>query len=483
MQNSKLVLRLLVLLAFVMALTACGSDDAATAGPADDVATTTDGSALLGADAVGGDAADDAAPSDDAAAEDAATDAQSDVAYSDAPFETASHYTLPQLVYGGVDVLHHPHIVTVTFAGEQNADQFEQFAAQLQTTKWWDAWSVGYCSSTGKCIGKGDTDKVRLGASAAKSYTDSTAPGGASTIQQFLKSHIDSAELPAPVTDTLYVVYFPQGTKIALASGGGQPASNSCQAWGGYHHSMAYGSGKIAYAIIPECKWGDPGMTQVENSLFTASHEISEAATDPFSTATTTGSPYGGFNINVMDENVLAWVFALGGGEVADLCPSQYVGYAEENGYKLARVWSNIAVKANHNPCVPADPGPYFNAAPEKNKGTHVKLELGASATIALHAFSDVAVKAWTLTAVDLGTLMGAGSNPALTFDFDGQSSVSVNNGDVINVTITRNYNAQGVMAIGNVGAIGVIVSTSSDGQTSFYWPIWSYTAAEIAGG
>jgi hypothetical protein len=201
---------------------------------------------------------------------------------------------------------------------------------------------------------------------------------------------------------------------------------------------------------------------------------------DPYDSGSTTSSPYGGYNINVMDMNVLAWVFALGGGEVADLCPDlpyPGFGHAEENGYKLARVWSNSAAKANHDPCVPAAPGPYFNVAPEKNKGTHVALEPGETKTILLHAFSDKPVQPWTVTAVDIDSFQGGGT--PLTFDFDGKDSATVNNGDVINLNITRDTFAQPASPY---GAIAYLVSTSADGNQTFMWPIWSHTQKELTG-
>lgn len=482
MRNFKMVARVAAVLTASLTLAACGADDAAVTSGVDD-ATADVSSALNGADV----ATDDAAQ--DAATQDAATDAASDVVYSDAPFETASHYALPQLVYGNMGVLHHPHLVTVTFSSDPFADQLEKFGSQLQNTSWWDTWSTAYCSSSGSCVGKGDSDQIRLGLTAAKSYTDTTAtptdptkPYAASTIQQFIATQLDNATLPAPVTDTVYVIYFPQGTQITLADGAGQPSSKSCQTFGGYHHSLPYGGNQVAYAVLPECKNGDPGMTQVESVLFAASHEIAEASTDPYTNPNPNASPYGGFNINVEDENVLAWVFALGGGEVADLCPNlPYGGFGYATTadttptYKVTRVWSNVAAKANHNPCVPADPGPYFNMAPEKNKGTHVQIELGASATIALHAFSDMPVQPWSVTAIDIDSFQGGGT--ALSFDFDGQASATVNNGDVINMTITRDPFAKPAAAY---GAIGMIVSTSADGQSTNYWPIWSYTKAEL---
>lgn len=472
------LISLLAILSASLALTACGSDDmpAASELATEDATVADDLGGLDSADAT----ADTATPEDalaDTAQPDAAIDAP-DAQYKDAPFETASHTPLPQLLYGGIAVLHHPHIVTVTFAGDGNADTFEKFAAQLGDTQWWMAWSVSYCSSVGNCVGKPTTDKVRLGVTAAKSYTDSTVAGGAATIQQFIKTHIDNADLPAPVTDTVYLIYFPQGTQISLASGGGQVAK-SCQQFGGYHHSMKYGAGQIAYAIVPECKNGGNGMSALDNIILAASHEIAEAVTDPYFEQTQFGEMPGGFNLNMQDYNSIPWVLALGGGENADLCPDlPYAGFghAEENGYKLSRVWSNAAAKASHNPCVPADPGPYFNAAPDK-KGTHIKIEKGASATIALHAFSDMPTQPWTVTAIDIDPFQGGGT--ALQFDFDGKDSVTVNNGDVVNLTITRDAFAQ---AASPYGAIFYVMSTSADGQATNMWPIWTYTNAEFTG-
>ncbi|MBI5608133.1 MAG: hypothetical protein HY902_04575 [Deltaproteobacteria bacterium] len=417
---------------------------------------------------------------DGAGTADPKADAQGDAAavpVDAADFEVASHTALPQLVFGGEAILRHPHVVTATFDGDPYREQIEAYNAKLLQLQWWAAVTAGYCDAQGQCIEDGDAAVAHLAGKPSLSYTDTTVPGKAATLQDFIEERLDASDLPAPVTDTVYVLYFPGTTKISLSSGGGL-VSNSCTAFGGYHHSMLYQGKPIAYAVVPECGGAaGGGLPKLENFLFAGSHEIIEAVTDPYFVPVKGGELPGGYNLSTTDYNVIPWMLAYGGGETADLCPyipGSGLGYAQEAGLIVTRSWSNLAAKGSHNPCVPAPPGPYFNLAPEK-KGTHFKLAVDGEYTFVARAFSDQPMAAWHVQGADLNSLYGGPAALDITFGDDKVPDITVSNGDVVTVHVTR-YAAKS--PTGNPGVIGFLVSTGADGS-SHAWPIWTYTKAE----
>lgn len=468
----------LTVVGLVAALQTACTDDSAVAGSK--TASSADGASLDSTGFQGADTSDAVAGADSKGA-DAALDAGVDAEPIDtADFETASHTALPQLVFGGEAILQHPHVVTVTFDGDPYRAQIEAYNSKLLNLQWWSAVTAGYCDAAGKCIESGDSAVVHLAEKPAMSYTDSTVVGKAATLQDFIKSHIDQQDLPAPATDTLYVLYFPNTTKLTLSEGGGQSAQ-SCQAFGGYHHSMLYQGKPIAYAVVPECSGGGggqgSGLSKVETFLFAGSHEIIEAATDPYFVQVQGGEMPGGYNLNTTDYNVIPWMLAFGGGETADLCPyipGTDLTYADENGQIVARSWSNLAAKGSHNPCVPAPPGPYFNLAPEK-KGTHFKLAVDDTYSFVAHAFSDIPTKGWSVQGADLNSMYGGPALLEITFGDNNAQDAKINNGDVLTVNVTR---YDGNSATGFPGVVGFLVSTGADGS-SHVWPFWTYTKSE----
>jgi len=83
-------------------------------------------------------------------------------------------------------------------------------------------------------------------------------------------------------SNTIYGVYFPHGMKVTLGR------SASCSSFCGYHSSFTYNGISIKYAVFPypDCS-GCSLSGKAVGDMFTivSSHEIREAATDPFGTA------------------------------------------------------------------------------------------------------------------------------------------------------------------------------------------------------
>lgn len=359
----------------------------------------------------------------------------------------APHGPIPPVTYNGGNILAHPSIVTVTFDGDAQRSFVEGFDDIITTTKWWDAVASEYCDSRGQCIGHGTAGVYAHVATAPDpSYTDS-ANGGAATLQTYIDARIQDGTLPPPGTDTLYMIYLPSSTIIDL------DGSRSCKAFGGYHNAMSStppGGGapvKFAYAIIPRCSSSKTELT------FAASHEIIEAATDPYlSPDQQTYYAFGSVND--------AW--DLGGGEVGDRCVD-FTGMGQdayqESGYTVQRSWSNAAAKASHDPCVPAPSAaqqPYFNVAP--SGGDSLVMKIGDTKTIELIAFSDGPTPPFSIDATEITQFFGG--NDVLDLSLD---QTQLQNGQKAHLTVTLN---------GDPGQMGVAAFqiTSSLGQVGHQW-------------
>jgi hypothetical protein len=456
------------------ALSGCASEAADGPGHAD--------AALAQADAAQADAADHA----DAGAGDTQADSAPptpDVAEDTGPFVQAKHPAPPKVSYFGNGLLLAPQLVTVTFPGDALAKDLATFAAGIGKSAYWNEVTQGYCASggSGDCIGPAtDGGHVELKVDPAATYADTT-DGSPSSLQDFLLAELDNADLPAPATDTLYLLYFPKTTKITLGSGSSAPPSKSCKDFGGYHHSIVYKGTPVAYAVIPECGGKFSSLTALQIATNTASHEILEAVTDPFTVLTQDGYATG-YQLTPTTPSLLAWYLALHGGEVGDLCEDilgEGQSTTESDGFLVQRIWSNLSAAAGHDPCVPAPIGqPYFNAAPIKGKNAF-QLSVGESVTFSVVAYSDAPVPGgWTVRGVDMAGPEVTGGDGFLDIQVNGQESAQVQNGDTLEVTVTLNADP----GTSQPGASAVLLSTGKGGVTHL-WPLWFYTPAEAKKG
>jgi hypothetical protein len=82
------------------------------------------------------------------------------------------------------------------------------------------------------------------------------------------------ASLPQPNANTLYFVFLPPGTSIALG------AESSCVNFCGYHSAIG---GNIFYAVMPypDCNGCLGAQSDIDALTSTCSHELCEAITDP----------------------------------------------------------------------------------------------------------------------------------------------------------------------------------------------------------
>ena len=366
----------------------------------------------------GGDAATggDAAVGDDGGAADAST--------GDGGFATAPHTPFPPLAPHAGKVFAAPHVVSMTYAGYNHQREVEDFGNYVVTSSWLKTVGKDYG------VGVGTHTAARMTATAPATINDA---GISLVIDQAMTA--GTVPVPAAGNQNIYIVYFPQSVKIDDGTG-----SILCSATGavGYHSVATHGGVDYAYAVLPDCtgKLGDITST--------SSHEIIEAATDPFD------KPNAGYSMDPPLPN--PW-YAAGGNEDADLC--QYEVDTMDGPWTVQRSWSTSAAAAGGSPCAPAVAGEiYFNtsAAPD----TVQKVAAGGSVTFTITGWSTAEKAAWKLKV-----------DPADVSDFDPGGTLSANaiqNGTTVTLTLT----APAGTPRGQVGA--VYIASGAFGE--HYWPV-----------
>ncbi|HEX8794510.1 MAG TPA: hypothetical protein VF765_26375 [Polyangiaceae bacterium] len=384
----------------------------------------------------------------------------------DAAFVRADHLPFPQVIYQGGPLMTAPAVVSVTFPGDPNASTYDQLGQNLAKSAYWDAVRTGYCETSGTtCVGDGPAGvSVQITTAPNATYTDQQ-------IQTWLQTEITAKVLPAPdatmpVSNTVYVLYFPMSVSIDDGSG-----AMSCQAFDGYHGAMTMGSQQVPYAIVDECDYGSPSATLAATTE-TAAHEAAEAATDP-------GNP-AGFYLDTSDPNTWGWNDVVGG-EVADLCTDIFGlgGDATSDGtFVVQRIWSNAFAKGGGDPCNPIPAGrTYFNASP--SQAVYV-LDVGGSVTFEASAFSTSPTGDWALVPQDWTDP----STPYLSFSIQGGTAtdagpvVMVNNGSKPKITMTLLKDPGGAPY---AEADGVLLSVTGDPSNPTADNIWPFVVLSPA--
>jgi hypothetical protein len=358
-----------------------------------------------------------------------------------------------QLVNNGGAVLASPVIVTVTWPDDPNAEAFEQFGDQVGAGRYWSDVTSEY--GVGAAV-SGAPNHVRLTEPAPDQITDAQ-------LSAFVAQHVGSADggWPAPTPGSVYILYLPKSTKLMLQGTSG----GACQVGvGGYHDSVAVNGAEVAFAIVPQCG-------SLASVTVAASHELAEAATDPYPRRAPAWSGFDGQH--------LAWeFFQQFQSENGDACEFYRDSAISKTDlpFVVQRQWSNASARAGHDPCVPVISGqPYFNVTPLAVEATEIDLtafgggkeftggytaRVGETKTIPLGFYSDAPTSAWTIKAVE-GGAMGTQQKGKLDLSLDVTSG---QNGQKAYLTVK--VNAQGRTK----SELVTIVSTL--GSTSHYMPI-----------
>jgi hypothetical protein len=275
-------------------------------------------------------------------------------------FTPAAHPPQMILPNQGGPTLLDPEIVTVTWPGETLASELAAFDDWIGKSSYWTIIASDY------------------GVRAATHPASWVAPAAApltlddADIQKVLLDGIAAKTLRAPTPNTIYTVYPPAGTAVTSFGATG------CVEFQAYHYATTTPDGTaVVYAVTPRCAFTQK-LTPLDFTTWGSSHEIVEAATDPF-----------------YDRPAYRQDDPTKGqlGENADLC----TGFPLRiEGHTVTANWSIKAAKADERPCVPAAPGPMFGLAPAS---TAITIAKGASQDVAVTAYSNAPMGAFSIFA------------------------------------------------------------------------------------
>lgn len=407
-----ILVRPLLLLVASLAASACTEPNPLTvAVPMDEDGGTLPGGDDGGAVVIPVDAGDNGAPSDAFPAE---------------------HPDPPQVVrLMAGKVLANPRFIPVFFSGDDKtlAGKATDFETRIGASDYWKQTTAEYGVGPGTA-----TAAVMLAEAAPASIDDSK-------IRSWLQTKLNSGDpaFPAVEADDVYVLHYPSGTSITLSGSGG--VSQSCRQFGAYHGNVRldanHKSQRVAYAVIPRCR-GFGGGSTLDVLTNSVSHELTEAATDPY--------PSNGAAYAQVDDEHINWMTVNSGGEVSDMCQNvmnSSMRPMELSPFLVQRGWSNAAAMAGHDPCVPAPAQPYFAAAPELpdlvdytigNQTVAVlgvNIPVGEKRTITLDLFSDAPTEKFVVNARNYGR------TNYLSFSLDRNAGV---NGEKLHLTIKSNF-------------------------------------------
>jgi len=273
---------------------------------------------------------------------------------------------LPQVAPAGGPVMAHPALVPIFFLGEPDAGELTRFSSWIVGSQWLAAVGTEYGVGAGSVLGAVD-------------LMDGPDLSRDDKVVDLLFDALAMQQIPRPadgdLSNVLYMVYLSPFQTITFRG------STSCVDFDGYHSSARRGGEELVYAVIASCPAPNPGAgLQTRESI--ASHELIEAATDPFPITRPA------FRVT---ERTNPWVAF--GGEVADLCEVEGDPDWRENGFVAQRSWSNDAATAGRDPCVPGQDlyfnvSPSLRTAPRIQRGDHLKMQLTAFASNAADGFS-----------------------------------------------------------------------------------------------
>jgi hypothetical protein len=259
--------------------------------------------------------------------------------------------------------------VVITYANytdptRGNRAAVESYMSSLVQSSWLTTVGADYG------VGLGTVDLVELTTNAPGAGTNPNQIG--TDLCNLIKN--PPANFPQPNANTVYMFFYPASTTFT---------DGSCSSYLGDHYYTSGFTGadsvcnNVAYAVVMDCpvypQYGED-YTDLENVETTASHELIEAATDPFLSGYTLTDYYD------------PWIAS--GGEVADMCWNDLV--YEPFGV-VQRIWSNTAAAAgNTSPCVPEPTGEPFTMV----TASPTTVQLGTNKTF------DFTVTGWSDQAV-----------------------------------------------------------------------------------
>ncbi len=395
-----------------------------------------------------------------------------------APVATA----MGQMQSQGGTILKNPTLVTITWASDPNAAAFNDFGDKLGASKFWK-------TATGQ-YGVG-----AMTSGAANHVSISTELGAsmeAGDIEAWFLSQLTASPspLPAPDGNTIYVIYASPNTLVT--SDGADACLPSAAVSGTLHAAVQMPDQSwVPYVLVDGlCQSTDaippsPMLSPKDSSTGQASHDIVEAATNPF-------GPIGQTNgVEGYDMLHQAWAQLVQNldTELGDACEAYSDAFedgatdllgSDGKPYKIERIWSNTAGAAGHNPCQPQPSTEvYYNVAPigmetldltidaaQTSVSTYgYSVPMGTTKKFTAQYYSDAPAGFWNVTAYE-GTpalKQAASFNPHLTITTIGTSGT---NGDFIEVTVTTTAQPT------NGNAVVITLESTAPGTTSSGAPL-----------
>jgi hypothetical protein len=254
-------------------------------------------------------------------------------------------FDLPTAVSRGGPVLSAPRIQTIYFPGFPYQGAIDGFLASLAQSHYWTDTTAEY--------GVGRPTVLASDASPVAVPAAITVNDIRGLLEQAQNEH--ATALGPPRGDTIYTLFFAPDTKI---SGSGFTLCDT-RAPSAFHGELPLMQTLVPVIVIPTCSTfaGHSELTGAAALTPALSHELVEAATDPF--------PSSAPAFVDTDDRHAMWSIALSGGEVADLCENEAPNLVTPGdvGYPVQRIWSNVAARGTGGPCVPVPAGEaYFNA-------------------------------------------------------------------------------------------------------------------------
>ncbi|MFO0575468.1 MAG: hypothetical protein U1A78_15855 [Polyangia bacterium] len=369
------------------------------------------------------------------------------------PYDPAFPPLAPQVDKGSGEVLVAPRVIPVFWSGDAMQSQLTTFLSNYLTrsTSWTTLSEYG--------VGRGTVGSAVVIGTTPSSQLDEAG------VQNLVLGRIQDGTLPKPDANTLYTLYFP--LSVTLLQEGG----TSCVDFAGYHTYAKQADGtRVAIAVIPRCRKSTLALL-----TYATSHELSEAATDPYLGAW-----------NTLHDPYVLWSVPLHGAELGDLCENLVdAAYSESGVGVVTRLFSNAAMKAYKNPCLPAPSGASFFsiARPTELRAVSIGSDLhdledvpvpiGQTRSIEVRSLSDIKPgPSWTVEASEapLGT-----AAKALTFAWQeapGQTKATTRDGATLHLLVTASPTASaGFTTI-------LLTSTATSGTGAQTQTMWVQTVA-----
>jgi len=359
-------------------------------------------------------------------------------------------------------VLTTPKVQLIAYAEDTFVPDVEKFLVELTKTTTWAEQTLEYGVGALSIL-----PTISIAGTPPATLDDNS--GTVTPFETTLANNLSGASPAWGAADpsTIYLFVLPQGTQVNSGGLCCDPSSG----YFGYHYEAPVGSSSVAYAVVCNCpSFVVAPLTALDDLTTTISHELDEAATNPF----VTSKPAFGQE----DDPHAIWITGSFGGEVADMCqdPSDSNYLPPGSTYMVQRSWSNAAARAGTNPCVPVPAtGPYFNSYPTMTDQvvltngsatgmsvttTGVKIPVGQSKTIDVVLHSEAPTSGpWTVSVQDLSEYLG--DTAATTVSLD---KTSGNDGDVLHLTIK-------VLSVDpTFGGEGFVLSSTLGGQNNLWF-------------